>query len=335
MMLGSPRGRFFSASIGNACSTHVLASRYGWLSGVDDVVDVLGNVDFGAIAALSEIELLDRFAYAVDFARYWQPPEEEDIVLTVPRVLELLRPIVHAILASPHTQWWAEPVDLVNQRVVQKYFATDDHQVAPLHIHQFEDGLEQWRAHTLDYEATFVEYLKADPDRQIGGEWWSIPAVNGAYDTTRARDDLGAVELMLVEDSPGWSFARVWPVSIQGIPRVYEITSPADWANLVDAYPLAVPASRRSVWYETTGEYLNWFIPDWSKVVEDFDAVHLSMIGYLTSPGIAIPLAVHSGATVLAGWNPDTTFWLNTSFITVDGDMTEWRPDSENLWAPV
>ncbi|MGG7099816.1 hypothetical protein [Rhodococcus sp. 24CO] len=335
MMLGSPRGRFFCANIGYACSTHKLASSYGRSGTLSDVVDVLANVDVGAIAALSEIEILDRFAYAVDFARYWQPPDEEDIVLVVPQVVELLRPIAHAILASPHTQWWAEPVDNFNQRMVQKFDRSDDPEVTPLHIRQFQDGLEQWRTHTLDYEATFVECLKADPDRQIGGEWWSIPAANGAYDTTRARDVLGAIELMLVEDSPGWGFAHVWQVSVHRTPRVYEITSPTAWAHLVDTYPLAVPASRRSVWYETTGEYHDWFIPDWSKVVNDYDAVHLSMIGYLTTPGITIPLSDHSGATVLAGWNPDTTFWLNTSFITVDGDMTAWRPDSENLWAPV
>ncbi|MFE4500002.1 hypothetical protein ACFRFQ_09050 [Rhodococcus sp. NPDC056743] len=334
-LMGSPRGRFFCANIGYACSRHERASGYSRPRTVGDVIDALANVDIEAIAALSEMDVLDGFAYAVDFARYWQPPDEDDIMFVLPEVVELLLPIARAVLASPHTQWWAEPVDLVNQRIVQKYDRTDDPGVTPLHIRQFEDGLERWRAHTLDYEATFVEYLKADPDRQIGGEWWSIPAANGAYDTSRARDVLGAIELMLVEDNPGSSIAHVWPVSVHGTPRVYEITSPADWAHLVDTYPLAVPASRRHVWHETTGEYRDWFIPDWSKVVNDYDAVHLSMIGYLTTPGIAIPLARNSGATVLAGWNPDTIFWLNSSFITVDGNMTEWQPNAENLWAPV
>jgi hypothetical protein len=334
-LMGSPRGRFFCANIGYACSRHEQASGYSRPRTVGDVIDALANVDIEAIAALSEMDILDGLAYAVDCARYWQPPDDDDIMFVRPEVVELLLPIARAVLASPHTQWWAEPVDLVNQRIVQKYDRTDDPEVTPLHIRQFEDGLEQWRAHTLDYEATFVEYLKADPDRQIGGEWWSIPAANGVYDTSRARDVLGAIELMLVEDNPGSSIAHVWPVSVHGTPRVYKITSPADWAYLVDTYPLAVPASRRHVWHETTGEYRDWFIPDWSKVVIDYDAVHLSMIGYLTTPGVTIPLTRNSGATVLAGWNPDTTFWLNNCFITVDDNMTEWQQDAESLWAPV
>ncbi|XGU20220.1 hypothetical protein ACETU7_04255 [Rhodococcus sp. 3Y1] len=54
----------------------------------------------------------------------------------------------------------------------------------------------------------------------------------------------------------------------------------------------------------------------------DYDAVHLTMMAYLTTPGIAIPLSANSGATVLAGWDPDATFWLRSNNITVDDDPT-------------
>ncbi|MGR6521052.1 hypothetical protein ACU5JM_05395 [Rhodococcus erythropolis] len=110
------------------------------------------------------------------------------------------------------------------------------------------------------------------------------------------------------------------PVRIYGAPRIYEITGPQDWANLVDTYPLPVPASRRFVWYDTTGEYRDWFIPDWVSVAADYDAIHLTLMAYLTTPGIAIPLSANSGATVLAGWDPDATFWLRSNNITVEGE---------------
>jgi len=184
-----------------------------------------------------------------------------------------------------------------------------------------EDGIEQWRAESLENERQFLEYQIEDPDRHIGGEWWSIPFANGTTETTRARDGIGALGVFLEEDSSS-NEARVQPVRIYGAPRIYEITGPQDWANLVDTYPLPVPASRRSVWYDTTGEYRDWFIPDWVSVSADYDAVHLTMMAYLTTPGVAIPLSANAGATVLAGWDPDATFWLRSNNITVDDDPT-------------
>ncbi|MDI9913767.1 hypothetical protein [Rhodococcus sp. IEGM 1379] len=331
-MLNSPRGRDFCANIGFACSNDERKSGYNRQRTPSDVLDDLANVDVRAIAQLSEIEMLDELAGAVDVARYWQPPDEDDLIFAAPEVITVLRPIAQAILESPHTSWWTESVDLVNQRVVQKFESIPDSPAEPLRIRHFGDGLERWHEHMLDYEAQFVEYVKADPDRNIGGEWWSIPAADGVYDTTRERDGVGAMELMLEEDSPGWGYPRVWPVRVHGAPRVYEITCPADWAHLVDAYPLAVPASRRFVWHDTTGEHHNWFVPDWTAVVTDYDAVHLTMVGYLTTPGIAIPLTEHSGATVLAGWNPDVTYWLCSDFITIGDTMTEWRRSLDGPW---
>ncbi|KJF23547.1 hypothetical protein R4P64_23655 [Rhodococcus sp. IEGM 1366] len=45
-----------------------------------------------------------------------------------------------------------------------------------------------------------------------------------------------------------------------------------------------MPESRRSVWFDTTGTHCNWLIPDWAAVAEDYDAAHLSLHGYLTTP---------------------------------------------------
>ena len=115
-----------------------------------------------------------------------------------------------------------------------------------MRIYRAEDGLEQWRAEALDNERQFLEYQIEDPDRNIGGEWWSTPFANGTTETTRARDGIGALGVFLEEDSSS-NEARVQPVRIYGAPRIYEITGPQDWANLVDTYPLPVPASRRSV----------------------------------------------------------------------------------------
>jgi hypothetical protein len=186
-------------------------------------------------------------------------------------------------------------------------------------------GLDHWRDHVLEDEARFRTWREERPDNTIGGEWWSIPLPSAALVTSRARDGVGALELLLEEDSFGGDEARVWPVSIRRTPRVYEITNPTDWARLVDAYPLFVPESKRSDWFDTTGEYHDWFIPDWVAVADDYDAVHLTLHGYLTTPGLAIPLANNKGATVLAGWNPDATWWLNNDVAHVEDEPALWR----------
>ncbi|MFC9788400.1 hypothetical protein [Rhodococcus sp. NPDC127528] len=333
LVLDCPRGRFFCAIVGYRCSDDERAAGHYRPRSTGEVLDVLGAVDVHAIARLPERDLLDALALAVDFARYWQPPDEEDIVFARPEIVAVLRPIAEAASAAPHTRWWTEPIDLGHQRLVEKFNSLWGWSELPLRIGRVDDGLERWREHVMVDEARFRKDLIADPGTECGGKWWSTPVADGTVMTTRARDGLGALELWLEEDSMGGDHARVWPVRVQGSPRVYEITSPADWAHLVDNYPLPVPASRRSVWYDTTGEHHDWFIPDWLAVSADYDAVHLTMRGYLTTPGIAIPLTANPGATVLAGWNPDATFWLRGDHITVDGDPVEWRRTQDDPWA--
>ncbi|TQF66380.1 hypothetical protein FK531_17905 [Rhodococcus spelaei] len=333
LLVASPRGRYFCSNVGYAADNGKPRPNE-LVQSAGQVLDVLANVDVRAVARLTEIELLDALALATDFARYWQPPDREDLMFARPEIVAALRPIAQAALASPHTDWWADPVDLGNQRLVEKRYSHHGWSELPLRIRRVDGHLERWRADALTNERRFREYLIDDPDRQIGGEWWSTPITGGTPVTSRARDGLGALELLLEEDdiSDGKN-ARVWPVRIDGTPRIYEITSPAAWAHLVDTYPLPVPASRRSDWYATTGEHHDWFIPDWLAVAADYDAVHLTVHGYLTTPGIAIPLAAHAGATVLGGWNPDATFWLRGDHIVVDGDPTEWHRTSDDPWA--
>ena len=60
---------------------------------------------------------------------------------------------------------------------------------------------------------------------------------------------------------------------------------------------------------------------DFAAVAADYDAVHLSVAGYLTIAGRA--LSVNDGHTVLAGWDPDQTFWL-TEVLAASGPGTNW-----------
>jgi hypothetical protein len=122
--------------------------------------------------------------------------------------------------------------------------------------------------------------------------------------------------LHLVEDGFGWSSARCWGLELPPGGAIFEIGEADDWSALVRRYPLAVTKSRRHDWWRATGQDLEWAIPDFHAVAADYDAVHLSVAGYLSTAGRAIPAG--DANTTLAGWDPDATWWLTDSPRRVD-----------------
>ena len=115
--------------------------------------------------------------------------------------------------------------------------------------------------------------------------------------------------------------------------RVYEIDGADAWAALCRAYPLEVTEQKRHDWYRTTGRDGRWLLPDWAAVAVDHDAVHLTAAAYLTTAGTAVPVPVDDGvASVIAGWNPDETYWLSDD-ARPEADGAVWVLDDEG-WVP-
>jgi hypothetical protein len=181
------------------------------------------------------------------------------------------------------------------------------------------------------------------------GWWWSTPALAGLVSTTRSVPGLGAVRLSLVEDSMGWPEALCWPLAPRPTAKVYEVRGPEDWTSLVRRYPLDVTKSRWHDWFKVTGRAGTWLIPDYEAVAADYDGVHLTVGGYLTTAGRA--LAVEGAAepvegaaepvgaaTMLAGWDPDLTYWLADVLEPAGpaGQPARWveRDDEPLGWAP-
>ncbi|HEY4420759.1 MAG TPA: hypothetical protein VGN22_14645 [Pseudonocardia sp.] len=334
-VLAGPRGRRFCAEV--ACANHDGLRRLyyeaAWFpsdkAGQQRLVDALADT---AVPDVDEHTLLTCLADAVAHARYWQEPDAEDVLLADPAVVTALRPVAQAVVGSPSWRWWASPLDADAQAHVQwtGRYATD-----PPRVTGAADGLREWRRETLADERRAQE-LPADPAAPYSGWWWSIPAHGRIVATTRALPDLGATRLMLVEDDSGWSQARVQPLRPVRTPRVYEVSGPQAWVDLVNRYPLEVTRSRRHDWWRATGRASQWFVPDWQAVAADHDAVHLSIAAYLATPGRA--LEIEGGATVVAGWDPDATFWLADLLIPAadpvgwqrhnDGERAQW-------WRPV
>ncbi len=271
----------------------------------------------GALAALAD---------AVAWAVYWQEPTENHLV----RPGVSLQDVAERLAGGEATVGWEDPVALGDQHIV--------HLAVPGHEEWTPRpaGLRAGLAALADEAArTYPMHDRAGWPidwRTVSAVWWSAPIMREGVHTTRAVDGV-PFGLTLVEDDPGADRGRTWPVRTTRPPRVLEIGRPDDWVALVRRYPVDVTAGKRGDWWRATGRDGGWLIPDWPAVADNWDAVHLSIAGYLTTAGR--PLDVTEGyATVLAGWDPDATFWFD-DLIELAGPSTGWARDRDSLrWAP-
>lgn len=108
---------------------------------------------------------------------------------------------------------------------------------------------------------------------------------------------------------------HLWRATVSTTARVAEIHSPAAWSALAMAYPSLQAAFRYSVGSDQSTSY-GRLDPDWSRVSEEWDAVHLSVGGLLTAEDVAFT----SGrlTTELRSWNMESTAWFRWSFKAVE-----------------
>lgn len=341
-LLLCPRGRRFCASLASHLDptfelNQVLnRTAHGYVdygpSGLGASADALDSIPTSAFTASSASDLLTALMETVGYARYWQPPDEIDVILASRELGRPLRRIAEAISAAPHTRWFGSPADLISQRSVWWY----DEQFGGWGTVERPTtaAWNDWKTELIEEENRAARDRPSDPAAPYSGFWWSTPMAAGSPETTRATNEIPALALDFTEDDMGWDRARVSLVVVDGNPRIYEITQPADWARLVEHHPIEVTASRRHDWYNTTGRASRWHMPDWASVAEQFDAVHLTVWGYLTTAGNAVPVHLLDGdsASVLAGWTPDATHWLNPAAISISDSATEYRHNKDGLW---
>lgn len=239
----------------------------------------------------SEQDVTDAVADSVSWARYWQEPDETDRALN--ELGDLLAPAADQV---PVPDWWEAPFARDGQVLVVWEGAAPSLSGAAA-------KLQAWHDDTLADERRARVERPADVAASWTGRWWSTPTMSGLPATSRTLPGL-----TWVEDDLGWTSADVLPVGPRGDARVVEVHTPADWVGLVTTYPLEVSASRRQDWWRSTAAREPLYLPDFQAIARDWDAVHVSTRGYLTTATRALPAS--DGCTVLAGWNPDQTWWL-------------------------
>lgn len=270
---------------------------------------------------------------AVDSARYWQEPEGADILAAAPEMLPELHRVAAHIAASSWVTWWCTPVDRSGQYAVR--WEDTPLKTVPENV---QTTLLTAR-HQIRTEERRAQ-VEGDADSTAGGsgEWWSHPCFTLPSSTRLLSGGLPA-GLRFVEDSLGWEHADSVELIVPKGLRVFEVEDAADWVNLCARFPLEVTAQKRHDWYLTTGHTGRWVVPDWVQVAAHYDGIHLQVGAYLAAAGVAIPVDDSTGAaSVIAGWNPDETYWLSsdiaygqlhTQWVLVDaGTDVVWKPAS-------
>ena len=260
---------------------------------------------------------------AVSSARYWQEPDGADVLAAEPELRQALLRVARVIASSVAAAWWTDAAARDDQWVAT-FEGTGD---APAVTAR--QALDSWRNATQRDESEWRRYPIA-PGVSMGGPWWSIPP-RRLLRTTRSMGERGPMGLRFVEDGLGWRAAEVRRVEVAHSAHVFEITSADDWSELCRQYPLEVTASRRHDWVRATGRSGAWVIPDWARVADEYDGVHLTVAGYLNSAGRAIPVDDDT-ASVLAGWDPDQTVWLRDGVAVQGADSESWTCDDAGTW---
>lgn len=290
-----------------------------------DVARVLGGV---AVTEPDAGQALALLAEACALAAYWQPPYAPDVATADPEVRAGLEKVAAVIASAPATRWWSQAVDPQNQWLTREVPRPEWGVEEMPDAREPENPVEvlsTWRGQIVREEEAARASAAEDPEQCSSGTWWSTPPATLAS-STRGLPSSVPLGVVCVEDGGGWSEVIGRSLEVSGSPRVFEINGSEDWARLCREHPLDVTHSKRGDWWRTTGRDGAWVVPDWSEVARHWDGVHLSVRGYLRTAGRIVEVD-GDRASVLAGWDPDRTYWFCPT--TTSDDLVTWEECEE------
>lgn len=274
------------------------------------------------LVALDTRHLRAAVTEAVGSARSWQPPDGQDVLSVTPEVATALRTVAEQVAAAPAAAWWGAPMAAA-QHAVHLRGEIDPR---PWPDDEPAEALRRMRTDLTDSVARAAEHRRRQPGEGLSGCWWSAPVLV-PWRSTSADPDGVPWGLDWIEDDLGEESGVSRALTAGPGARVYEIDGPAAWADLCRRFPVEVTAEVWDDWFHTTGRRGRWVIPDWVLVAAEYDAVHLTVLAYLEAAGTAIPVPDPSEAdvaSVIAGWAPDSTFWLTDAAALSDRPVG-WR----------
>ncbi|QZQ57174.1 hypothetical protein KZI27_10385 [Curtobacterium sp. TC1] len=250
-------------------------------------------------------------------ALWWQPADATDALLSRAVLRPALTRIARWAVDSPVVRQLAEP-----QGGAWTVVFDEDEQP---HHPSTAQALRDWAQELRDEVA-------AGSPGVASGVWWTTPPWPLVQTTRAPFPSAGPLALWAVEDSSGQERARARPAPFDPAARVFTVDAPGDWAALCRRWPLDVTTTtRRNDWQLATGRQGAWVLPDWSGVAAEYDVVHLTVSGWLRTSGDAVTVD-DDRASVVAGWTPDSAYWL-TDHELGTGTWAAWsRPGNSGVW---
>ncbi|GAA1227473.1 hypothetical protein GCM10009676_07160 [Prauserella halophila] len=165
-----------------------------------------------------------------------------------------------------------------------------------------EPGVAWWSSPVADHWQVHVAGHPSDSANLVSSSYAQLPIpalVTSSYiDGDTCWDALASAHVGDAE--PNSSPTRTLLHS-DSSSRVFEIDSADSWHELVTRYPLRAAAAERG-----------GLAPDWQSVAQDWDGVHLSLMGFLA--GTHVPVGMGADRTVLWTWDSEQTYWLRDVF---------------------
>lgn len=220
--------------------------------------------------ALAPAEACERAAVALRALYPWTERSQEALDLALARG-HGLEALAREVTAHPASQWWNEPFDIARQVLFTGRALPSrlGPDLGPSPA--WEDYAERptaWRVSSTTHDG--VSSADMAMLTRVGD--WERPE---RYQRSRAVVDPGA--------------------------SVFEVTSPEDWHALSAEAP-------REYLHDSGATETSLLVPDWARLADEYDGVHLTFGGLLTTPHVRVRSA--AGTTRLRSWDAEFTIWV-------------------------
>lgn len=204
-----------------------------------------------------------------------------------------LRPLVTAVVTDPRTAWWWAPLD----RDAQLALTEPGVDIA---VTEPVGPVERWEVYAQR--------------RATGGLETSTELPAG-----QPRGIRSGLHAQLATGGSDWNPQYpLHPTRLHVAPdaRVYEITSPGDWHRLARSYGDSATYTGIDAGLLSVAGVEHGIAPTWSAAAADWDAVHLTFGGFLTS--LHVPVTTGGVTTTLWSLDSERTLWLRDVFTARD-----------------
>ena len=211
------------------------------------------------------------FQLATQSAGFIERPNTDRLIMInrAKRVAVNLEEYASRMLSCNEASWWFDPIDLDNQIWVSHSSTTPNPDAWGL----FDD-------------------------EHGGGQTPTRAYITSTYrvQTTSEMTDLD----YMTRVTPRYPL-NCWRLKIDSQVKVYENAGPESWHTLCAQYPASWDIEHR--------EDRHILVPDWRAVSQDWDGVHLSFGGWITTEQVRRWSSV--GESMMEFWNAEKTVWLS------------------------